>query len=81
MLNKSLGMILYPAQFLSFPGFSRDKFRIPGFSRVFQEENKNPGFSRISRGRTNPDNNKIHMLRSIEVKTETSELDRNYIYD
>ena len=34
MLNKSLGMILYPAQFLSFPGFSRDKFRIPGFSRT-----------------------------------------------
>ena len=31
----SLGMILYSAQSLSFPGFSRNKFRIPWFSRVF----------------------------------------------
>jgi hypothetical protein len=36
-------MILYPAQFLSFPGFSRDKFRIPGFSR---DKFRIPGFSR-----------------------------------
>ena len=32
-----LGMILHPAQFLSFPGFSRNKLWIPGFSRVFQD--------------------------------------------
>ena len=42
-------MILYSAQFLSFPGFSGDKFKIPGFSRAFHDQNKNPGFSKISR--------------------------------
>ena len=35
---QSVGMILYPAQSLSFPELFRNKFRIPGFSRVFQDQ-------------------------------------------
>ena len=34
MLHR-LGMILYLAQSLSFPGFSRNKFRISGFFKGF----------------------------------------------
>ena len=47
-----LGMNPYPAQFLSFPGFSGDKFRNTGISRVFPDfqgayESYVQGFNKI----------------------------------
>ena len=51
MLNSS-GIILYQAQSLSFPGFSRSVFRIPGFSMTKIEIQ---GFLGFPGGIPNPD--------------------------
>jgi hypothetical protein len=44
MLNKSLGMILYPAQFLSFPGINLEFQGFQGFSRTKIKIQSFPGF-------------------------------------
>jgi hypothetical protein len=44
MLNKSLGMILYPAQFLSFPGINLEFQGFQGFSRTKIKIQGFPGF-------------------------------------